>query len=152
MATLIDRAYLDQARGSTYVDELLREAYESSDDQATKDAKAQARLDASLAEADAFLRRHIDAREEWTVYDPRDLDNIKPMAREYAINWLRRNTRSGSAKAEHLEAELTRLTKDAAKLRERGLWTGSTVFQQPTASEPIESASRFRYSQLEGLI
>jgi hypothetical protein len=151
MATLVDRSYLDQPRGSSYIDELLREAYEPSDDQPTKDSKALARLGAALADADAFLRRYIDAPLEWSSYEPRDVANIQPMARSYAINWLRRHTKSGSADPK-LWDELKELTMDAAKLRERNMWTGSTVFQEPTKSQIVESASSFRYERLRGII
>lgn len=151
MATLVDRVYLEAAWGSGYVEELLRAAFRSSDPQVDKDAQAQARLDQALAEADAFLRRHIDAPLDWSSYLQADLDNIRPLARAYAINWLRRTTRTGSNDPQLVE-ELKSVTTDAVKLRERGMWSGSTVFQEPTKAEVVASGSSFRRARLEGLI
>lgn len=151
MATLVDRAYLEEPYGAKYIADLLTSGFQASDPQPLKDAQAQARLDSALQEADAFLRRFIDAPLEWTEYVQRDLDNIKPLARRYAIWFLRTTTRSGSNDPQWAEDE-KQMTLDAAKLRERGMWTGSTRFQEPTPSEYVESGSSFRRDRMRGLI
>lgn len=150
MATLATRADLDRPRGAQEIDDLLREAFAASDTQPVKDAKAQARLDASLEDADATIRRHLDASLEWNQYLETDLRNIRPIARELAIVWLRQQTKGGRNE-EKIQAQMDALVKQLKDMRERKTWTGTTVFQAPTTAEFIESASPFSRSRTTGM-
>lgn len=150
MATLVTRTHLDDFRGDAYIDQLLSVAYRPSDTQPDKDAKALARLDTVLADADALIRRHLDARLDWSAYPEEDLANIRPYARDHAIYMLKCGSPAG-VDTHDIEMAKQR-TLDLVKMRERGLWSGSTAFQQPTPSQYVESGSAFRQSKLAGLI
>lgn len=151
MTTLATRADLDAPRGSSYIDELLREAFAASDSPVDKDAKAQARLDAALADADAMIRRHLDARRDWPSYPAEDLANLRPLARDLAILLLRERTKAGSAD-EAIRERQKEIEKTLLDMRERRQWTGTTVFQQPVASAVVESGSPFSMPRLRGLV
>lgn len=151
MATLATRADLDRPRGSQEIDDLLREAFSASDTQPEKDAKAQARLDASLEDADAAIRRYLNAPLEWDQYLEGDLRNLRPIARDWAILFLRQRTKAGRNDAE-IKAQGETLVNQLKDMRERKTWTGTTVFQEPTASEVVPSASRFSRDSLTGMI
>lgn len=150
MTTLATRADLDRPRGSQEIDDLLREAFAASDTQPVKDAKAQARLDASLEDADAAIRRYLDASLEWDQYLEADLRNIRPIARDWAIVFLRQQTKAGR-NDEKIQAQRDELVKQLKDMRERKTWTGTTVFHQPTTAEFVESASPFSRSRTTGM-
>jgi hypothetical protein len=150
VATLATRADLDRPRGSQEIDDLLREAFAASDSQVDKDAKAQARLDASLEDADAAIRRYLDASEEWDQYPETDLRNIRPIARDLAILFLRQQTAAGRSD-EKIQAQKDELVKQLKDMRERKTWTGTTLFHAPTTAEFVESASAFSRSRTTGM-
>jgi hypothetical protein len=150
VTTLATQADLEAYRGPAYLDELLREAYKSSDSQPVKDALAAARLQTALNDGDVLIRQFLEVGFDWTAIDQDTKSVLLPFARDEAIYKLKVGSRAGTDKEDEDQAQRRRL--DLAKMRDRKQWPGSSATQQPTRSEVVESGSRFRYDRLEMLI
>lgn len=150
MATLATQADIEAMRGPRWLQQRLAEAYEPSDPQPTKDALAQARLDAALAEGDKLIRQFLDVGSDWATVDSEAKAVLRPFARDEAIYALWQHSRTGAPDAEHEAAKMRRV--DLAKMREREQWPGTTATQSPMQGESVTTASPFRREKLRGFV